>query len=173
VNPVALAFSSSGTLARGPFAIAVIVIYAVGLASQGLLTGPVLVRMGLWPFALLHAALLWVWFVVHAKRLRDAGHGIGAAVGVAIVNVLSITFLLMVVSFMTTPTAGPGSETGGSVLGTWIVLIFLIEILSGAPHLGWFGVILIILYLIALLPILLAVGFSIWTGTLRSAKATP
>lgn len=165
--------SPSGRLARQPFAIAVIAVYFLGLASQGLLIKPVIDLAAFFPFILLHGVLLWVWFVIHAKRLRDAGRGIGTAIGIAIVNVLSMLFLLMVISFLASPTAGPGSETAGSVLGTWVVLIFLIEIISGAPHLGWLARILLVIVGIAMIPVLLAVGFSIWVSTRPSVPPAP
>jgi uncharacterized membrane protein YhaH (DUF805 family) len=167
------AFSLSGRLSAGPFAIAVIAVYLFGLASQSLLTRPVMERAGLIPFILLHAVLLWVWFAIHAKRLRDAGRDIGSAVGIAIVNVLAITFLLMVISFLVSPVEGQPGETAGGVLGTWAVLIFLIEIFSGASHLGWLGKVLMVIVGIAMLPVLLAVGFSIWAGTRPSLQARP
>lgn len=173
MNPVAIAFSPSGRLTRQPFAIAVIAVYFLGLASQGLLTGPVLYRAGLFPFILLHAALLWVWYAIHVKRLRDAGRGIGSAAGIAIVNVLAIILLLLVISFLISPVEGQPGETAGSVLGTWIVLIFLIKILSGATSLGWLGTLLLTLFAIAMFPVLLAFGFSIYAGTRRSAPLTP
>ena len=163
-------FTLSGRLGWRPFAVGVVVVYLMGLASQVLLTGPVQLRAGFWPFILLHAALLWLWFTLHAMRLRDAGRGIAAAVGVAIVNMLSMIFLLMVISFLASPVEGQPGETAGGVLATWVVLIMFIEILSGAPHLGWLGRVLMVIVGIAMLPILLAVGFSIWVGTRRTVS---
>ncbi len=173
MNPVTLAFSLDGRLSRGQFAIAVVAVYFLGLASQGLLIRPVVARAGLFPFVIFHGALLWVWFAIHAKRLRDAGRGIGSAVGIAIVNVLAITFLLMVISFLVSPVEGQPGETAGGVIGTWMVLIFLIEIFSGAPDLGWLGRVLMVIVGIAMLPVLLAIGFSIWAGTRPSQQARP
>ena len=170
---LALAFSLSGRLSRGSFAIAVIAVYFLGLASQGLLTRPVMVRAGLFPFIILHAVLLWVWFAIHAKRMRDAGRGIGLAIGIAVVNVLSIIFLLMVISFLVSPVEGQPGETAGGVLGTLAVVMLLIEIFSGAPHLGWLGRVLMVIVGIAMLPVLLAVGFSVWAGTRPSVQARP
>lgn len=171
MNSTAALFSSSGTLGRGPFAIAVCIVYLMGLASQVLLISPVVLRAGFWPFILLHAALLWVWYAIHARRLRDAGRAIGAAVGIAIVNVLSMIFLLLVISFLVSPVEGQPGETAGGVLATWIVLIMFVEILSGQPHLGWLGRVLMVIVGIAMLPILLAVGFSVWAGTRKSVAA--
>jgi uncharacterized membrane protein YhaH (DUF805 family) len=171
MNLVPLAFSHSGRLAPRPFALAVIVVYLLGSASQVLLTQPILARAGVWLFALLHALLLWVWFVLHAKRLRDAGRGTGAALGVAIVNALSLLFLMMVVAMFATPESG--GESTGSVLGTWVVIIFFLAIISSVPHLGWFAIILWTIIVIAVLPILLALGFSIWAGTRPSVPPKP
>jgi uncharacterized membrane protein YhaH (DUF805 family) len=173
MKPVTAAFSMSGRLSAGPFAMAAVAVYILGLASQCLLTWPVTARAGLFPFILLHAVLLWVWFAIHAKRLRDAGRDIGSAVGIAIVNVLAITFLLMVISFLVSPVEGQPGETAGGVLGTWVVLVFLIEIFSGASNLGWLGKVLMVIVGIAMLPVLLAVGFSIWAGTRPSLQARP
>ena len=173
MNAVTAAFSLSGRLSAGPFAMAAVAVYILGLASQCLLTWPVTARAGLLPFILLHAVLLWVWFAIHAKRLRDAGRDIGSAVGIAIVNVLAITFLLMVISFLVSPVEGQPGETAGGVLGTWVVLVLLIEIFSGASNLGWLGKVLMVIVGIAMLPVLLAVGFSIWAGTRPSLQARP
>ncbi len=164
-------FSSAGTLARGSFAVVVVIVYALGLASQVLLTSPVLLRAGLWPFILLHAVLLWVWFAAHARRLREAGRDVGPAIGIAIVNVLSVAFLVMAMLLLVAPVDGQPGETVGGVLGTWIVFIFLVQVLSGTMNFSWFGIFLEILLFIALMPILLAIGFSIWTGTRPSARA--
>jgi uncharacterized membrane protein YhaH (DUF805 family) len=163
-------FTLSGQLARKPFVITVTAVYLLGFASQVFLTAPVLARAGLLPFIVLHAVLLWLWFTIHAKRLRDAGRNTGSAVGIAVVNVLAITLLLLVIAFLISPVEDQPGETVGSILATWIVLIFLLKILSGAPDLGWLGVFLLIMFAIALVPILLAVGFSIWVGMLPAKQ---
>lgn len=168
-------FTASGTLGRGRFACAVICVYALGLTSQILLTGPVLLRVGLWPFILLHAALLWVWYAVHAKRLRDAGRDAGSAIGIAVVNALCLTFLVMLIALFYSPVDSPttAGETVGGVIGTWIVFIFLIEFLSGGLNFDFISFVLIMVALMALLPVLLAVCFSIWAGTRKRAAAAP
>lgn len=167
----AVAFARSGRLARQPFAIAVIIVYMLGSASQILLTQPILARAGVWPFALLHAVLLWIWYVLHIKRLRDAGHGTGSALGIAIVNALFLLFLMMLVALFATPE--PGGEAAGNILGTWIVVIFLLAVISGTPALGVFAVVLWAIIVIAMLPIFLALGYSIWAGTRPGVPITP
>ena len=70
-------FSPSGRLRPQAFAVAAIAVYAAGLASQLLTTPRVIARDGLWPFAMVQVVLVWVWFSLHAKRLRDADRSIG------------------------------------------------------------------------------------------------
>ena len=168
MNSVALVFFCTGRLAPRLFALLVTAVYLLGFSSQVLLAEPTLARAGVWPFALAQAVLLWVWFALHAKRLRDADRGTGAALGIAIVNVLSVLLLLMVVILFLTPP--PAEDTTGSVLGTWVVIIFLVGILTGAPALGFLGFILLAAAIVVLIPILLAIGFSFWTGTRPSAR---
>jgi uncharacterized membrane protein YhaH (DUF805 family) len=171
MNLVPMVFSYSGRLAPRPFAVGVIAVYLLGFASQVLLAEPTLARAGVWPFALAQAVLLWVWFTLHAKRLRDADRGSGVALGIAIVNVLSILLLLIVVAVFLTPV--PAEDTTGSVLGTWVAIVFLFAILTGAPALGFLGFILLAAAFVVLIPILLAIGFSIWTGTQPRASRHP
>ena len=170
MNPFAPGFAVAGRLAPGQFGIAVTVIYVLGFASQVLLAEPTLARAGVWPFALAQAVLLWVWFALHARRLRDADRGTGAALGIAIVNALAVLFLVLVVVLFLTPP--PAEDTTGNILGTWVAIIFLFAILTGAPALGFLGLILIAAAIIVLIPIVVAIGFSIWAGVQPSAPAT-
>ena len=75
--------SPIGRLARGPFALAVIAVYLASFASQLLLSAPVTAQVGVVPFVLVQVALIWVWIVLHAKRLRDAGRPTGIVIGIA------------------------------------------------------------------------------------------
>jgi uncharacterized membrane protein YhaH (DUF805 family) len=163
MNFLTLGLSASGRIAPRPFTVAAIAVYLLGFASQVLLAEPTLARAGVWPFALAQAVLLWVWFALHSRRLRDAERGIGAAIGIALVNVLSVLLLLLVIGLFLTPP--PAEDTTGSVLGTWVFIIFLFGILSSAPALGFLGFILLAAVFAVLSPILVAIGFSFWAGT--------
>src|ERR1043166_6567627 len=102
--------TTQGRLARKPFWLGLIAIYAAGLAAQVLLDGPVRARAGLTPFAVAQAVLLWAWLSIHIKRLRAAGQGPAGAIGVAVVYGLSLCLLLMLVAFLTNPNASPTVE---------------------------------------------------------------
>src|SRR5579872_6466374 len=83
-------FSPFGQLAPRPFVVAAVAVYAAGAASQ-LLTMPDMLRHGgLWAFGGMQALLTWIWFALHAKRLRDAGRPIGLAAGASVLYALSV-----------------------------------------------------------------------------------
>src|SRR5262249_38796969 len=93
---IALFTSSDGRLTRKAFWLSLLAVYAASVASQFLLTGEITARSGLWPFAIVQAAILWSWTVVHIKRLRDAGRPAAGAIAVAILYGLSIGLVLMI-----------------------------------------------------------------------------
>src|ERR1700733_7995182 len=91
-----LVFSPSGRLGPLAFAYGAIAIYAAGAASQWLTLPDVLSRAGLWPFAAVQALLIWIWFVLHARRLHDAGRPAGLAAAAALLYALAVVLLLIV-----------------------------------------------------------------------------
>ena len=52
---------------------AVIAVYLASFASQMLLSPPVTAQAGVALFVLAQIALIWIWIVLHTRRLRDAG----------------------------------------------------------------------------------------------------
>jgi uncharacterized membrane protein YhaH (DUF805 family) len=167
----ALAFllGPSGRLERRPFAIAVVLVYLAGLASQSLLAAPMVSRSGLWSFALAQAALAWVWFALHAKRLRDAARAIDAAAGIAIVYALAVVLLLLILAFFADAQANDATSRTAPVFRP-IGLFALIDLANPRDtEFGAFGVMLASFAIAALAPLLLALGFSAWAATRPSA----
>jgi uncharacterized membrane protein YhaH (DUF805 family) len=158
-------FSPTGRLGPQAFAVAVIAAYAAGAASQWLTVPGVVARNGLWPFALAQAVLIWVWFALHAKRLRDANRSTGLAAGASLLYALSIVLLLIVATafFTASPSATTDTHATGA-LGL-ILLLSIVTTLAGSSSydLGWFAV--VILMLLALLPIVVAVAVTLWAAT--------
>jgi len=158
-------FSTSGRLGPQAFAVAVIVVYAAGAASQWLTVPGVVARNGLWPFVLAQAVLIWVWFALHAKRLRDADRSTGLAVGASVLYALAVVLLLIVATtfFSTSPSAMRGASPTGA-LGL-ILLLSIIAALAGSSSydVGWFVV--VILMALAFLPVIVAVAVTLWAAT--------
>jgi uncharacterized membrane protein YhaH (DUF805 family) len=164
MQPISLLFSPAGRIAPRPFLYAAVAVYAAGVASHLLTTPDVIARTGLWLFIAAQILLIWIWFVLHAKRLHDAGRGDGLALGVALLYVLSIVLLLIVADgFFNTSDALMGNPAATSALEL-LLLVYVIATLLGSPHydVGWLVVAL--LTLMTLLPIVVAVLFSAWTA---------
>jgi uncharacterized membrane protein YhaH (DUF805 family) len=170
--------SASGRIARKPFWIGVIAVYAASFLTQFLLAAPVTARAGVVPFVLVQAAIAWAWFVLHARRLRDAGRPVGLAVALSVLYVLAIVLLLLVMVAATAPgsstTVAPAVDQppSPSIFDLFLVL-FLLGLAFGDPSLGMFGYILLGVIALILLPILIAVAFTIWVGTRPGAPAAP
>ena len=164
---IASIVSIQNRLAPKPFVVGVLAVYLVGLAAQLLLSGEVLARASVWPFIVAQAALIWVWLVLHMRRLRDAGQPPATAVGVALIYVLSLGLLLMLVAFLTNPDS-IGPPSGGerpatdAAAGTLLVLFLFAIVLK--PDFGVFTTILKGLILIAFLPAVISLLFSIRTA---------
>ena len=170
MDAAALFLSTTGRLAPRPFAIGTVAIYAASLASQTLISAPVVARAGFWPFAAVQATLLWGWYALHAKRLRDAEQDIGAAAGIAALYALAMVLLLFVAFFIRLG-GRPGEEIAGSALRWFGPLSFG---WFGSGEFGGLGLILAGFVIAAFAPALVALGFSIWTGTRPShASAAP
>lgn len=158
------AFSPSGRVARRDFAIAVLCVYLASFLSQILLAAPVTARVGPWLFLAMQAMLLWVWFCLHARRLRDAGRGIETAGGIALLYALAMVLLVLVA------VAAPDPDQPGGARGAIAGIIQLFAVLAlfgqifGDPQMSGFGFVLAGLAAIILVPIAVAVGFSIHTG---------
>jgi hypothetical protein len=125
----------------------------------------VLTRAGLWPFIAVQAVLIWLWFVLHAKRLHDAGRTAGSAAGVALLYVLSLALLLILAdSFFNTSDGLMANANATSALGL-ILLLYIVATLFGSMQYDLAWAVVAILTLIAVLPIFVNAAFTVWTAT--------
>jgi uncharacterized membrane protein YhaH (DUF805 family) len=151
--------SSAKRLSRGPFALAAIVVYALSLTSQALLSPPVTGRMSVVPFVVAQAVLIVLWVILHQRRLRDAGRTTGTTIGIAMIYALQAVLLTLVTIFLGTP-----DENSNAPILNLFVLVFLLTFFSGNSMAAvqlWLAGLLVLL----LLPAVVAVIFSIWAGT--------
>lgn len=171
MDPLAL-FSRSGRLSPQPFAVAIIAVYLASFLSQTLLAAPVTERLGLWPFALLQVALVWAWIALHMKRLRDAGRSSGLAIGIAGLYVLALVLLLLVMVMITAGETSEAARTGQGLIRFFLV-IYLFAALFGSSEFGVLAYWLMGFVALLLLPVAIALCFSLWTGTRPSAPPSP
>jgi uncharacterized membrane protein YhaH (DUF805 family) len=167
--------SPSGRLAPLPFAVAAIVVYLLSFSSQVLLSAPVTARMSVGPFALVQAVLIWLWIVFHVQRLHDAGRAGGLAVGIGLVYALEVILLAIMVWLILESSGGATSGGVGSdapILRLFVIL-YLLTLLAGDPTLGALQLWIMGIVALMLLPVAIALGFSLWAATRTAVTTTP
>jgi len=165
--------SPSGRLRPQPFVLAVIAVYIAGVATQWLTAPDVLRRIGIVPFALLQIVLIWMWFALHAKRLRDGGERTGLAVGAGVLYALGIVLLLVLgAGFIDPGRDGDWGPTGSAALGLIVVIVVIGTLLDTANYDAISLMIAGFLTVMALLPVIVALAVTVWAAT-RPSVAEP
>jgi uncharacterized membrane protein YhaH (DUF805 family) len=165
-------FSSAGRLEPRPFVFATIVVYAFGVAAQWLTMPDIILRAGIWPFAVAQALLIWVWYALHARRLHDAGRPVDLAAGAALLYGLSIVLLLIVTIGYFKPYAGAVDPNATAALNIILLLMVVSALTQGASHdLG--TLIVTVLMVLALLPVIVAIAVTLWAATRPSIVREP
>jgi uncharacterized membrane protein YhaH (DUF805 family) len=174
MESLALFFSASGRISPRPFALGVVTVYVLSFLSQALISPPATAHWGPWLFALAQAPLIWAWFALHAKRLRDAGQPVGLVIAIAILYALALILLMLLLEPIIGQAPGTvGADAPpGSFADLWIVLL-LFAALAGQPNVGFFDVLAVVMLATILIPIAIALGFSVWTGTRPRADDAP
>jgi uncharacterized membrane protein YhaH (DUF805 family) len=164
----------AGRMAPRPFALRIVGIYLLSFSSQFLLAEPVMALAGVAPFLVVQIVVAWMWYALHAKRLRDAGRSTGTAFAVMVLYLLAI--LLLVLATIAANASGPADGADAKPLATVFqifLLLFLIGTVLSDPNLSVFGYVFLAALLVIMLPIVIAIGFSVWTGTRPTASAPP
>jgi uncharacterized membrane protein YhaH (DUF805 family) len=164
-------FSPVGRLEPRAFVFAAVVVYALGVAAQWLTMPEILLRAGVWPFAAAQALLVWVWYVLHARRLHDAGRPVDLAAGAALLYGLSIVLLLIVAVGYFKPYAGAVDPNATAALNI-ILLIMVISALTQSASHDVGALIVTVFMVLALLPVIVAVAVTLWAAT-RPGSAEP
>jgi len=164
MQPLGAVLSPSGRLSPRAFSYGALAVYLAGAASHLLTTPDVIGRAGLWPFVAAQALLIWIWFVLHAKRLHDAGRGSGLAVGIGLLYVLSIVLLMVIADSFFNTTDGLMNNAGATGALELILLLYVIVSLIGSPHYDLAWLLVVALMLIGFVPIVVAPIFSVWAA---------
>ena len=167
-------FSASGRIAPKPFALGAIAVYLASFLSQFLLAAPITARASVVPFLLVQIAIALTWYGLHVRRLRDAGRPTGWAIALSVLYALAIILLLLVMLAADAPgqPTGPEATPFAGVFQIFLVL-FLIGMILGDPNLGMFGYVLLGVIALVMLPIMIAIVFTVWVGTRPSVPAEP
>jgi hypothetical protein len=140
-------------------------------AASHLLTAPgIVAQAGPWPFAAIQALLIWIWFTLHSKRLRDAGMGASLVAGVSLLYALSVLLLVIVEASFAGAIA---SQTGDAKAASGLELILLVSIIAlllSSAHYDLTWAVVAILLAADFVPIVLALGTTVWAAAQPSRQ---
>ena len=108
--------------------------------------------------------LIWLWFTLHSKRLRDAGVGSGLVAGVALLYALSVVLLVIVEASFAGAISGQTGDAKAASGLELILLVSVIALLLGSAHYDLTSAVVAILLAVEFIPIVLAIGTTIWAA---------
>jgi len=114
-----------------------------------------------------------VWIVLHRRRLHDAGRPTGVAIGIAMIYALEVVLLTLLIWIVSVPSGTSSFADDGAGIFHLFTILYLLAVLTGDPGLGALQIWLMGLAALMLLPILIAIGFSLWAATRPSQPSPP
>jgi uncharacterized membrane protein YhaH (DUF805 family) len=155
----------SGDLEQGLYTRALIGLL-IGAVFSNMLSAPaVTASFGLWPFVVTQLVLLWFWYALTAKRLRNAERSVLGVTAVALIALIAIVLLAVILKLQ-------ASDAEPTVAGPWLpasigVLIypfvFLLNIVTG-PSANPQDATIAVLSLFTVAPLLLMIWYSAWAA---------
>ena len=110
MDALRLLFSPSGRLGPRAFVFAVIAVYAAGVAAQWLTVPKIQGNAGIWPFVIVQAVLIWIWYRASRQAAARCRSAAGLAAGAALLYALSVVLLLIVATNFFQPYVGGPSR---------------------------------------------------------------
>ncbi len=155
----------SGDLEQGPYFRSLIAL-AIGAALSHMLTAPaVTAQIGLLPFVITQLALLWWWYALIVKRMRNAERSFLGVTAVGIIDLFALLLLavMLVLQFSDTTIGAAGPYIPASISLLIYPLVFLFNVLTGpSPNPQDLQVALLVFAVLA--PLLLTIFYSLWAA---------
>ncbi len=166
-------FSPSGELEQEPYVRSMFALL-IGAVLSHLLTAPaVLAQLGILPFVFMQIVIVWWWFCLIVKRLRDAERSILGVTAVALISFIAVLFLaMMLVLQVSDPNAGTLAPWLPASIGLLLYpVVFFFNLVTGpAANAQDLHVALLALLIVA--PPLLTIAWSVWAAFQPSALHT-
>ena len=164
----------SGELKQGPYVRSMLALVIAAVLSH-LLTAPaVTAQLGILPFVIMQIVIVWWWFCLTVKRLRDAERSILGVTAVALISFIAVLFLaVMLVVQVSDTTVGIAGPWLPASIGLLIYpFVFLFNLMTG-PSANSQDLHIALLALLIVAPPLLTIGWSIWAAQQPSELHTP
>jgi uncharacterized membrane protein YhaH (DUF805 family) len=155
----------SGDLKQGPY-LRSLVALLIGAILSHMLTAPlVTAQLGLVPFVVTQLALLWWWFALIVKRLRDAERSFLGVTAVALIDLFALLLLavMLVLQFSDTSAGAAAPYLPASLSLLIYPFVFLFNLVTG-PVANTQDLQVALLALFVLAPLLLTIFYSLWAA---------
>jgi uncharacterized membrane protein YhaH (DUF805 family) len=155
----------SGDIEQRPYARALVALL-IGAVLSNMLSAPVVTAsFGIWPFVVTQFALLWFWFALTAKRLRNAERSVLGVTAVALIAVIAVVLLAVVLALQSSDLeAGAAAPWIPASIGTLIYpFVFLFNLVTG-PSANAQDLTIAVLATFTVSPLLLMTWYSAWAA---------
>jgi hypothetical protein len=155
----------SGDIEQGPYARALAALL-IGAILSNMLSAPIVTAaLGIWPFVVTQLALLWFWFSLTARRLRNAERSVLGVTAVALIALIAIVLLsVMLVLQFTDTSAGAAAPWLPASIGTLVYpFVFLFNLFTG-PSANPQDLTIAVLSAFTVAPLLLMIWYSAWAA---------
>lgn len=155
----------SGDIEQRPYARALVALL-IGAVLSNMLSAPVVTAsFGIWPFVVTQFALLWFWFALTAKRLRNAERSVLGVTAVALIAVIAVVLLAVVLALQSSDLeAGAAAPWIPASIGTLIYpFVFLFNLVTG-PSANAQDLTIAVLATFTVAPLLLMTWYSAWAA---------
>ena len=154
----------SGDVEQGPYTRALIGLL-IGAVLSNMLSAPaVTASFGIWPFVVTQLALLWLWFALTAKRLRNAERSVLGVTAVALIALIAILLLAVMMVLQESDGAGAAAPWVPASIGTLIYpFVFLFNLVTGPSAVAQDATIAV-LSTFTVAPLLLMIWYSAWAA---------
>lgn len=155
----------SGDLKQGPYLRSLVALLFGAILSHMLTAPLVTAQLGLVPFVVTQLALLWWWFALIVKRLRDAERSFLGVTAVALIDLFALLLLavMLVLQFSDTSAGAAAPYLPASLSLLIYPFVFLFNLLTG-PVANTQDLQVALLALLVLAPLLLTIFYSLWAA---------
>jgi uncharacterized membrane protein YhaH (DUF805 family) len=163
----------SGDLKQRPYLWSLLALL-IGAILSHMLTAPVVTaQLGLVPFVVTQIALLWWWFALIVKRLRDAERSFLGVTAVALIDLIALLLLavMLVLQFSDASAGAAAPYLPASISLLIYPFVFLFNLLTG-PAANIQDMQVAVLALLVVAPLALTIFYSLWAAAQPSELHT-
>jgi uncharacterized membrane protein YhaH (DUF805 family) len=166
-------FIPSGDLEQRPYFRSLIAL-AIGAVLSHMLTAPVVTaQLGILPFVITQLAILWWWYALIVKRMRNAERSFLGVTAVSLIDLFALLLLsvMLLLQFSDTSVGAAGPYIPASISLLIYPFVFLFNVLTG-PAANPQDLQVALLALAVVAPLILTIFYSLWAAAQPSELHT-